>query len=220
MIVASYNVHRCVGLDGRQDVERVAAVIRELGADVVGLQEVAADASQLAVLASLSGLHAVAGPLWRWQDVPFGNALLSREAPRAVRLVDLTVGRREPRGAIDADLVIDRRALRVIVTHLGLLGHERRRQLRLLRDALGAAESAHPVVILADLNEWFGAARRLREVLDFAGPAVRSFPAWWPALALDRVLVRPGHLVKEVRAHASALACMASDHLPVRAELA
>ena len=36
----SCNIHRCVGLDGRQDTGRVAEVIRELGADIVGLQEV------------------------------------------------------------------------------------------------------------------------------------------------------------------------------------
>ncbi|HSL91086.1 MAG TPA: hypothetical protein VK863_00435, partial [Candidatus Limnocylindrales bacterium] len=36
----SYNIHRCVGMDGRKDPGRVAEVIRELGADIVGLQEV------------------------------------------------------------------------------------------------------------------------------------------------------------------------------------
>lgn len=40
MIVSTYNVHRCIGTDGRHDPDRVAAVIRELDADVVGLQEV------------------------------------------------------------------------------------------------------------------------------------------------------------------------------------
>jgi endonuclease/exonuclease/phosphatase family metal-dependent hydrolase len=57
VIVASYNVHGGVGLDGQEDVERIGTVIRELGADVIGLQEVGA--TQLSRLASLMGLHPV-----------------------------------------------------------------------------------------------------------------------------------------------------------------
>lgn len=88
-----------------------------------------------------------------------------------------------------------------------------------LRDAIRATSPRVPLVILADLNEWFAGARTLRSWLDFGGRSVRSFPSSWPALALDRVLVQPAHLVGEVRAHVSPIACVASDHLPVRAEL-
>ena len=35
--VATYNVHRCVGRDGREDAERIAAVVCELGATLVAL---------------------------------------------------------------------------------------------------------------------------------------------------------------------------------------
>ena len=37
--VATYNVHACVGTDGRHDPDRVASVITELDADIVALQE-------------------------------------------------------------------------------------------------------------------------------------------------------------------------------------
>ena len=37
--VATYNVHACVGTDGRHDPDRVAAVIAEVNADIVALQE-------------------------------------------------------------------------------------------------------------------------------------------------------------------------------------
>ena len=213
MIVASYNVHRCLGRDRREDVDRIGAVIRELGADVVGLQEVGA--TQLSRLASCTRLHAVHGPLLHLSDGAVGNAIFSPQPPGAVRFIDLRIGRREARGAIDADIEVGGQPVRVVVTHLGLLGNERRRQMLLLRDALRSRTPGVPLVILADLNEWFAGARTLRSLLDLGGGSVRSFPSSWPALPLDHVLVHPRHLLGEVRAHASPLARVASDHLPV-----
>src|SRR5438094_508572 len=40
LVVGSYNIHRGIGLDQRLDLVRTAAVIAEIGPDVVGLQEV------------------------------------------------------------------------------------------------------------------------------------------------------------------------------------
>lgn len=90
-------------MDGRQDVDRVAAVIRELDADVVGLQEVDCQhppvlRSQLDRLAEATGYVAVAGPTMQRRGATFGNALLLRARPAAVRRVDLAVAGREPRG--------------------------------------------------------------------------------------------------------------------------
>jgi endonuclease/exonuclease/phosphatase family metal-dependent hydrolase len=38
--VATYNIHRCRGLDGRTSAGRIAEVIRAVDADIVALQEV------------------------------------------------------------------------------------------------------------------------------------------------------------------------------------
>ena len=38
--VASYNIHKCRGLDRRTDPERIAKIIADLDADVVALQEI------------------------------------------------------------------------------------------------------------------------------------------------------------------------------------
>ena len=134
--------HPPVRRDGRRrDPERVAAVLREIDADVIGLQEVDArpgatsDSMQMQYLASALGLHAVAGPTIVRHDGHYGNALLTRRPVLDVRRVDLTVYRREPRAAIDADLDIDGAVVRVIVTHLGLLPGERRIQVRRLLDS-------------------------------------------------------------------------------------
>lgn len=220
MIVASYNVHRCIGRDARCDPDRVADVIRELDADVVGLQEVGGDTDQVRYLAERAGFHAVAGPTLLREDGHFGNALLTRAPPRAVRLVDLSVAGREPRGAIDADLDVSPGTCRVIVTHLGLRGYERRRQVEML--LANVVEQATPelVVLLGDLNEWLGPARVLRRLrASFSCAAVPSFPTIRPLLSLDRVLVRPASAFVALRAHDTPLSRWASDHLPVRAEL-
>lgn len=81
--VASYNIHQCVGTDGRRDAERIAAVIRDLDCDAIGLQEVDsragphADSMQLGYLACATGMDALAGPTILRHDGDYGNALLS-----------------------------------------------------------------------------------------------------------------------------------------------
>jgi endonuclease/exonuclease/phosphatase family metal-dependent hydrolase len=225
VVVATYNVHRCVGTDGRRDVERVGAVIRELDADVVGLQEVEAplgsDADQLAQLARSSGLHAaVAGVPGDQLDARCANALLCRTSPERTRVLDLSVAGREPRGALEADLDVGGYPCRVVVTHLGLRTGERRDQLRSLLLRIDDLPGDPLTIILGDLNEWWRPLRSLVGHHGFGGAHVRSFPTQWPILALDHVLVRPARAVEKTHAHDSPLARVASDHLPVRAVVA
>lgn len=218
--MATYNVHRCIGRDARCDPDRVADVVRELDADVVGLQEVGGDGDQVAYIAGRTGFHAVLGPTLRRTDGDFGNALLTRRPLRTSRLVDLSIAGREPRGAIDAELDVDGGTCRLIVTHLGLRGYERRQQVERLLASVVEQATPELVVLLGDLNEWLGPARVLRRLrASFACAAVASFPTIRPTLALDRVLVRPASAFVGLRAHDTPLARLASDHLPVRAEL-
>ena len=77
------------------------------------------------------------------------------------------------------------------------------------------------MVLMGDLNEW--RLRRRSALQGFAkgfgplGLGVPSFPAFFPVLALDRVLTRPHGLIEEIAAHQTPLSRLASDHLPVRA---
>ncbi len=224
--VATYNVHRCIGIDGRHDPDRIAAVIRELDVDVIGLQEVDARAhveagvDQFDYLARATRFTAIAGPTLRRHQGHYGNLLLTRWPVREVEAVDLSVRGREPRGAIAAVVDTDRGAARVVVTHLGLRGRERRRQVALLLSLVGKHPSPRPAVLLGDFNEWLGPARVMRRLCRvFGSRAVRSFPSKWPLLALDRVLVYPARALTDVRAHRTRLARVASDHLPVRATI-
>ncbi len=227
LIVASYNIHRCVGRDGRSDPERIAATIREIAADIVGLQEVDSHAEglagvdQLASLEHETGMHAVAGPALIHHDRGYGNAILSRWPVGNVRRFDLSVAGGEPRAALDAEVVVDAATVRVVVTHLGLRWRERRCQSRrLLR--LIAAHEREPLVLIGDFNEWMPGSPSLRRIESALGRphATRTFPARRPLLALDRVWVKPAERLERSWAHRSALARVASDHLPLVARVA
>ena len=98
--VATYNVHGCVGGDGKHDVKRIARVLRELGADVIALQELACPGEvegPIDLLAELTGMHALWTPLWYRDGTHFGNAVLTSLPVRAQRTLDLTFENNEPR---------------------------------------------------------------------------------------------------------------------------
>jgi len=224
--VASYNIHQCVGLDGHRSPARIAEVLQEIDADLVALQEVDARpgpdraSRQMQYLAHALDLHAVAGPTIVREGGHYGNALLSRRPVLSTRHLDLTVYRREPRAAIDALVEANGAALRVVVTHLGLLPGERRSQVRRLLDALG--DSPRAVTILCgDMNEWLAVGRPLRWLHARLGRAATppTFPSAFPLFALDRLWVHPRAALRGLRAHRTARARTASDHLPLVADI-
>jgi endonuclease/exonuclease/phosphatase family metal-dependent hydrolase len=222
--LASYNVHRAIGRDRRADPQRILAVIREIDADVIALQEVEAHDSggdMLAWLAERTGMRAIAGTTLLRHDGHYGNGLLTRCAVKATELVDLSFRGREPRGAIAADLDLNGAGgLRVVATHLGLRPAERRAQVERLVKLFSWRDEDRGV-LMGDVNEWFLWGRPLRHLHQcFAQTrAVPTFPARMPVLALDRLWAHPGSILQSLEAHASALARVASDHLPLVARL-
>jgi endonuclease/exonuclease/phosphatase family metal-dependent hydrolase len=222
--LASYNVHRAVGRDGRTDPQRILGVLQEIDADVYALQEVEAHDSggdMLAWLAREMKADAVAGTTLARHDGHYGNGLLTRCDIEATQLVDLSFRNREPRGAIAADLrVKGGSTLRVVATHLGLRPAERREQVERLVKLFTWHEQERSV-LMGDLNEWFLWGRPLKHLHQYfdATRAVATFPSGMPLLALDRLWAHPGSILRELKAHASALARVASDHLPLVATL-
>ncbi len=229
IVVASYNIHSCVGADRLRDPARVAEVIRELDADIVALQEVDAehgvglDSDQWHYLSTATGHACIPGISLRTHRRTFGNALLTRRPALAVRLHDLSVTACEPRGAIEADIAVGSGLVRVIATHFGLGRRERRRQAEIVAAILAdGVTEARASLVLGDLNEWRPGAGSLLPLLQHCqrAPTPRSFPARHPLLTLDRVLVSGAARLANVAAHASPLARRASDHLPVTGSLA
>ena len=221
--MASYNVHRFVGTDQVRDVGRVAEVVRSLSAEVVALQEVAFDErgeDPRELLEALPGYQAFTAPVLRGDGVRHGNVLLSRLPIVAARRIELDFERREPRTAVDVRLATEGRPLRVVATHLGLQPGERRFQVRLILHQV-AKEERSATVLMGDFNEWFLMGRPLRWLRRRFGPSryVATFPTWLPVLALDRVWVHPPEALERYGASVTALSRVASDHLPVVAEL-
>lgn len=223
--VASYNIHKGIGADRRRDLGRTAAVIAEIGADIVALQE--ADTRfgtrtgllDLAALQRDLGLIAVPlagnGPAHGWH----GNLLLVRGAVIEV-VRPLVLPGFEPRGALLTDLVIKDQPLRVIAAHLGLLPGSRSAQTRALLDQIAGLD-ARPTLLMGDLNEWRSGGAALDNLAQHfnASPLVRSFPARFPMLALDRLMICAQGTLMDITAHDSPLARRASDHLPLKARL-
>ena len=225
--VVTYNIHTCVGVDRRYDPSRISTVLREIDADIACLQEVDArrserHADQWAYLGIATGCQVVTGTGVCQPRLRFGNAILSRFPVLAARLIDLTVAGHEPRCAIDADLLIDERVLRVIATHFGLHAAERRQQASQLMAVLGEPvpanrRKAYAVLLMGDLNEWRGrrgAIRSLDRSLG-ASAAAPTFPSWMPVLALDRIYADGPAVIRDVGVYRSPLARLASDHLPL-----
>lgn len=225
--LASYNIHRCFGTDGRYAPERTAEVIDALDADIIGLQEVdmrllVDGRAQLDFLADTLAFGAVAGPNIKGRRGKFGNALLTRWPVREVRRPDLSVRHYEPRGAILAQLDVDGHPLRVVVAHLGLNAAERRLQVRHLLVALDESGDDIPTIIMGDFNEWRPTRGALRFIDRRFGISLmpRTFPSRLPLLPLDRIWAWPGGGLKRLSVYATPLSRITSDHLPLRAEVA
>jgi endonuclease/exonuclease/phosphatase family metal-dependent hydrolase len=221
---ASYNIHKGVGLDRRRDPERILGVLHELDADVVALQE--ADlrfGSRAAVLprrlleerhwhvAALS--MKPAGMAWH------GNAILVRRGIEILGAEPIALPVLEPRGAVRARLRVQDREFVVVGMHLDLSGILRRQQVRAICHA--ARAPGLPAVLMGDANEWAnrgGALRAFDDCWHVLKPG-RSFPSRRPLAQLDRIVHSREWRCEGTGVHHSALAAVASDHLPVRAHL-
>ena len=170
-------------------------MIRELGCDTVGLQEVdsrpgpRSDSQQLEFLAQATGMQAVAGSTIIRHDRSYGNALLTRRKILDVRQHDLSFRRFEPRGALEVDLEVAGNCLRVFVMHLGLLPFERRFQMRIVLKLLREMPMDQPIVVLGDINEWLPLSRPLRWLHGLLGKPPAA--ALVPGVGAD-VRARPG----------------------------
>ncbi|CAM2163020.1 Endonuclease/exonuclease/phosphatase family protein [Paraburkholderia sacchari] len=221
--LVTWNIHGAVGTDFRYAPDRIARVLKEIDADVVALQEVplggASHFDVLAVLSVATGWQAVAGPTLDMPARRFGNAVLTRCPITETRAIDLSFGSREPRGALDVDILYRGEPLRVVATHLGLSRRERYAQVAQLLAAFD--RPSLPVILAGDINEWFLWRHALRLLSGHfrAAPAPATFPSWWPVFALDRIWMHPVRRLLSVRVHRAGEARVASDHLPLVARI-
>ena len=232
----TYNVHRCVGVDGRLDVGRVAAVIAQCKPDIVALQEL--DVGRLRT-GSVDQAHAIAHRLGmsyhfhaalQVEEERYGDAVLTAAPHRVIKAGPLpgspSIRALEPRGALWLELELEGRRLQVLNTHLGLVPHEQRAQARALMgpDWIGArTKSDPPLILLGDFNATPYAqtyrtfAHRLTDARRAAKMtrATPTFPSRFPMLAIDHIFLEGAATATDVYTAAGPLVRAASDHLPL-----
>ena len=231
--VTTYNIHKCRGLDRRVRPKRIAAVLNEIDADVVALQEVVGmdeierERNQVRAIAEDLGLDFRIGENRRIHGAAYGNAVLSRLPITANHNHDLSWRMYEPRGCLEVAIAVDTQTtLRAFNVHLGTSFFERRYQgHRLLEVIAGDAAAATPRLIMGDFNEWTrGLTTRLLNLhLNSAEPEqrlgrARTYPGVFPLLHLDHVYYNSFLILERIYVHRSRLALAASDHLPIVAD--
>jgi len=240
MRLLTWNIHKGIGgTDKRYAPGRIAAVIRHYDPDVLLLQEVddgvprSGGDRQVDLLGDELGYpHRAFGPNVQLQRGWYGNATLSRHPILRRDNVDLRFGPKKARGALLTDVVVPvgnhHYRVHLANVHLGLSSVERRWQLHRL---LGCGHLAHlarssRLVLAGDFNDWHGAVPRLlaahyglRCATGRGTSATRTFPAFSPVGSLDRLFVRGRLACTKHFASRLDLARLASDHLPLVAEL-
>lgn len=238
--IATYNIHKCRGLDRRVRPERIAEVLAGTNADIIALQEVwstpddeAGADDQAGFIARALGMSAYAGINRRLGAGDYGNVILSRLPVTAATNYDLTCERREPRGCLRVDMEMGREdappvRLRIFNLHLGTSFFERRHQARRLLDEniLGRADASGARLVLGDFNEWTrGLASRLLSMHMRAAdprthlPRARTYPGVLPVLHLDHIYYDDAQLeLTRLELIRTRLALVASDHLPLVAD--
>jgi endonuclease/exonuclease/phosphatase family metal-dependent hydrolase len=228
--VATYNIHRCRGLDGRTNPARIAEVIERTGADIVALQEVIGagprSAGQAEEIGARLGMGWVMAPARTLRGHQFGNVVLSRFPVFHHAQHDLTWKTCEPRCCQRADIAVSGGTLHLYNVHLGTAVRERHYQAGRLGTLVLDTRVPAPKVVLGDFNEWLRGpvtevlSARLRSIdLGQHLQRRRTYPGVFPVLHLDHIYYEGDVHVLGLDLPRTRRSLMASDHLPLVAEL-
>lgn len=228
--IATYNIHRCRGMDRRVVPARIIEVLREINPDVAALQEVVgagpAGAGQAEEIGAALGMGWVMSSVRQLRQHQFGNVILSRFPVVHHSQYDLSWRTCEPRGCQRADLDLGGPILHVYNVHLGTAVLERRYQAGRLAAYVHDRRVPAPKIVLGDFNEWMrGLATRtlqsLFESIDIAKHLHRrrTYPGFFPVLHLDHIYYEGRVEVRGVELPRTRRAMIASDHLPLVATL-
>jgi endonuclease/exonuclease/phosphatase family metal-dependent hydrolase len=233
LTVLNFNIHHAAGTDEVLDLDRIADVIKDSEADVVGLQEVDRHysersewADQPAELAERLGFHVVYGanidqdpPEGSDDRIQYGTAILSRYPITDWGNTYLynTEGR-EQRGLLHAEIAMRGQRVDFYTTHLDASSQPHRlEQARQIVDLIGDND---PAVLVGDFNALPDAPeiQILDEAYTDAWTAAghgdgSTYPAEDPTKRIDNIYITDG--VRAVHTEVLHETPEASDHLPV-----
>ena len=236
--VMTYNVHGCRGMDNRLSPRRIARVISEFEPDIIALQELDVGRSRSDFL---DQAHAISralemdfhfDPAVQVEEERYGNAILSSlplKLVKSIRFPMVDGGGTERRSALWVEVDVDGQPVQVINTHLGLHRVERLRHSEILSgpDWIPAARARGPVVLCGDLNTSPRSEvyKLFRSQLEDVQPKVEqrkkasTWPGKFPFRRLDYVFTSEDLKVQGAYVPVTSLTKIASDHLPVVADL-
>ncbi len=238
--VMTYNIHSCRGLDGKIRPERIARVINHFDPDIVAVQEIdshrqrSGSHDQAQLIADHLRMSHVFQAMFDEEEERYGIAIFSKYPFKVLKAAHLTAANRrffrEARGAIWVQLEFEgRRPFHLINTHFGLGRDEKRRQADeiLGKSWLGNIPANEPVILCGDFNSgprskpYRKLQTRLRDVQHAAAnhQPRSTFVSLKPFMRIDHIFVSPHFRVDRVELPDTPTAVIASDHLPLCAEL-
>jgi endonuclease/exonuclease/phosphatase family metal-dependent hydrolase len=234
--VATYNIHKGVqglGPVRRLEIHNIGHAVEQLDADIVCLQEVRKlhrreeryftrwpELPQAEFLAP-EGYESVYKTNATTRHGEHGNALLSRWPIVSHGHEDMSDHRFEQRGLLHVKVQVEKKAVNVIVLHLGLIAGSRARQIEQLGRYLEReVPKREPLIVAGDFNDWGAKLRPAMNAMglkDFLGERLATYPARLPLTQLDFVYAR-GLKPTGVEIPKGRIWWRMSDHLPLIAE--
>lgn len=232
--IATYNIHKCVGLDRKFSPERIVKVLGETDADIIALQEVLCHSDsnerehQAEFIAKELDMNYSFGKNRHIKKGQYGNVILSRLEIEESEKFDISINKREPRGCLRTKIKINRtKSIEFFNLHLGTSFFERRRQVHklLASHVLDDKNFTGKRIIAGDFNEWTNGLTTKLFRKNFAGIDTklhlgkkRTYPGILPFLHLDHIYFDKEFRLHKAFLHRSRTALIASDHLPIVAE--
>lgn len=230
--VMTYNIHHGEGLDGKVDLARIAALIKQEDADIVALQEVDKGVARTArrdcpaELAALTGMTCVFSNNFHYQGGEYGNAVLTKFQVKHWTNHHYQMLRpNEQRGILQLTLEVHGRELVFLNTHIDYRSDDSERWKNLSEiEELARQYQDAPIIMCGDFNSTPDSRIHQRLAKTFIdswqqiGPGEGwTIPVKTPRRRIDYIWHSEVGNIEPVRIwipHSEA-----SDHLPVVAEL-
>jgi endonuclease/exonuclease/phosphatase family metal-dependent hydrolase len=229
--VMTYNIHHGEGIDQKLDLERIAKLILDAKADIVGLQEVDRGCERTqrrdlpAELAKLTGMHAHFEKNIPYQGGEYGNAVLSRFPIKRAKNTHYKMLRPgEQRGVLQLVLDVQGRAVLFMNTHLDHRSDNSERLINVTElEEIVTKSSSMPIILVGDFNDVPG-SRPIEGIKKFLADSWEmvgsgggfTIPVVKPAKRIDYIWISNATIEP---LQIQVLRSDASDHLPVVAEL-
>lgn len=221
--VATYNVHKCKGMDWRVSAARIADVVGHLHSDILATQEILL--SQAEEISKRICVPFTFGSPRQHAGEPYGNALFTNFPVTSHESYDITVPGREQRQCLRVSLLSPSGiSLHFFALHLGTSYAERREQARQLISSriLGSTQFTAHRIVAGDFNEWTRglASQLLSEHMQSADIVMHlkrktTYPGIAPFMHLDHIYYDRDFELRDMHLYRTRLSLTASDHLPL-----